>query len=94
MSKVTWSLIFHAVLALSAVALRYVVVGVTLIVEPVSNTSSVVGVILVISSPVPLDPTAVPIAEALKYFVVIVPFPVATVTSPEFPEAIVIVGSY
>ena len=58
----------------------------TLIVEPVSNTSSVVGVILVISSPVPLAPTAVPIAEALKYFV--------TVTSPEFPEAIVIVGSY
>ena len=63
----------------------------TLIVEPVPNTSSVVGVILVIPSPVPLALTAVPLAEVLKYFVVIIPFPVATVTSTEFPEAIVIV---
>ncbi len=65
----------------------------TLIVEPVPNTSSVVGVILVIASSVPLAPYTVPLAEALKYFIVIVPFPIATVTSPEFPEGIVIIGS-
>jgi len=91
---VTLSLLFQAVLAPLAVPLIYVVVGVTEIVEPVPRTVSVVGVpSAVTASPVPSALTAVPLALALKYLVVAAPIPVATVTSPAVPLAIVMVGS-